>query len=277
MKIEQAKVMALGNRVSGARGHRYITVELEHLIDMPTLGNLLNLVPAADWVSQDLANSINGRFMEFDISQQIQNGGLEALQSVYIDNGPNNCNFTLEVMSTKQRVTCPPNSQGWFPLICAAKDGRFRLGAIDKDNNLGKSLASWEIPGSAANASLGFNVIYKPCFIFTDLAVPPAVWDCRQKSSSVISLDHVFNSTNFEQITNGGANRRMGLSILALADNWDAVQIAALDVITGLVSQQFWRLLPGESLRWSGESTPTNQFHAKTTIIGDSLMIIVQT
>jgi hypothetical protein len=264
VKIENAKVMTLGDRKSGT--HRYITVELDRTIDMASVA--LNLVPSCDWISVDRNNSINGRFMEFDISQHIQQGGMQSIQTVYIDNGPNNCALTLEVMSTKQRVTCPPNSQGWFPLICALKDGRFRLGALDKVNNLGKIPASWDYPAQASG--VGFSVVYKPCFIFTDQAVPPCVWDCRQKSSAIVVNTHVFTTTLTEQIT-PSSNRRMGLGFRALENNWSFVLLLKFEFATSTNSVEFWRLLPGEQIRFEGDSCPEDIFVGQANVTGDVL------
>ncbi len=257
MKVENAKTLQLGEKTAGLNGHRYITVELEYGTDMITTGQF-NLVPAADWYSTDLTGTVNGRFMEFDISQVIQAGGMKVLQSVYIDNGPNSCAMTLEVKSTKQRITCPPGGQGWFPLICAAKDGRFRLGAVDKDNNRGVNQASWILPASLTGT--GFNVQYKPCFIFTDQPVPPVVWDARQKSSTLVVGGKVFSTLAPEALTGGPAQRRMGLGFRARWDNFGTIFLEKFNVGGGAVSQNFWELFPGESIRFDADCTPVDQF-----------------
>ena len=270
MKVENAKVMTLGERFSGPQGHRYITLELEFGVDMVTSGQF-NLVPACDWFSTDLTGTVNGRFMEFDISQIVQNGGMKALQSVYIDNGPNSCAMTLEVMSTKQRVTCPPGHQGWFPLLCAVKDGRFRLGALDKDNNRGNNQPSWILPASITGS--GFSVQYKPCFIFTDQPVPPAVWDVRQKSSTLVVLGKVFSTTSPEALTSGPSQRRMGLGFRARWDNFGTIFLEKFNVGGLVISQNFWELFPGESLRFEGDSTPVDQFFGTAQFTTDALYV----
>jgi hypothetical protein len=276
VKVENAKVMTLGDRKSG--GHRYITVELERSIDMDTVpGIQYNLVPACDWVNVDIPQTINGRHIEFDISQQIQQGGMQSVQSVYIDNGPNNCAFTIEVMSTKYRVTCAPNKQGWFPLICAAKDGRFRIGAVDKYNQLGNGQPSWYLPASASLQ--GFAVTYKPSFIFTDLAVPPATWDCRQLTTFMAPFNHVFAGTGIEQLVITGSNRRFGIRFHSLCENWASMRLYTQSNIDGSINQ-FDRLYPGESLTFEGENAPVDAFYAAVQNalgVGDALHVYVQT
>jgi hypothetical protein len=42
---------------------------------------------------------------------------LEFVQTVYIDNSLNASSVTVQSLGTQQKVTCPPNAQGYFPLL----------------------------------------------------------------------------------------------------------------------------------------------------------------
>lgn len=266
--ITGGQTLQLGKR---AALPKYITVELENNTDMNQ--NIAafapNFVPTCDWFTWDIDNTINGRMMRIDISQQIQQAGIEALQSVYIDNGPNNSAVTVELTATKQRITCPPNSQGWFPLIGASKDGKMTIAYTDKDDNFGAFGPSWlDIAG--VNGT-GIPVKYKPTFHFTDVAVPGCVWDCRQKSSVLYQMSHQFAGTGIEQVTGGQGTRRMGLRFRALETNVSFIDLMVFNTLFGGISSFIWTLLPGERLEYEGDSTPTNVFYGQAGFAGDIL------
>lgn len=48
----------------------------------------------------------------------VSQGKIEYLQGVYIDNSANLNPLTLIMSVTNQRVTCPPQSQGYFSILC---------------------------------------------------------------------------------------------------------------------------------------------------------------
>lgn len=60
-----------------------------------------------------------GAEQSIDFSQQINQGLLEFISGVYIDNWSNSEDLTLLCGGTNQTITCPANSQGYFPLIVA--------------------------------------------------------------------------------------------------------------------------------------------------------------
>lgn len=55
--------------------------------------------------------------VELDLSQLINNGWLDYVSGVYVDNFANNGTITLICSGTNQRFVIPPNSAGYFPLL----------------------------------------------------------------------------------------------------------------------------------------------------------------
>jgi hypothetical protein len=59
----------------------------------------------------------NAAEIAIDGSQVVQMGKISFIQGVYIDNASNAVPFTLNIETTGQRVICPPNHQGYFPIL----------------------------------------------------------------------------------------------------------------------------------------------------------------
>lgn len=56
---------------------------------------------------------------EIEISGEmvITQGKISFIQGVFIDNADNTDKLTLTIGNTNQRIVCPANSQGYFPLL----------------------------------------------------------------------------------------------------------------------------------------------------------------
>lgn len=52
-----------------------------------------------------------------DGSQIVQQGKIEYLQGVFIDNSSNNNPLSLTMSTTNQTIICPPKSQGYFAIM----------------------------------------------------------------------------------------------------------------------------------------------------------------
>lgn len=52
-----------------------------------------------------------------DLSQLVAWGIETAIQAGYVDNGSNSQSVTITIPATGQVITCPANSQGFFPLL----------------------------------------------------------------------------------------------------------------------------------------------------------------
>lgn len=73
---------------------------------------------------------------------------MTAVQAVFIDNADNGSPVTIKSSVINQRLICPPNSQGYFPLM-VAKNGTL---------------------------SVSSSGAVKVAFIFLNVPVPAAVW-----------------------------------------------------------------------------------------------------
>ena len=68
----------------------------------------------------DWSDPVNGAVSPatFDYSSEQQRSLFSLCQGVYIDNGLNGNSLTITVGVGGQVLTCPANSQGYFPLLC---------------------------------------------------------------------------------------------------------------------------------------------------------------
>lgn len=88
--------------------------------------------------------------INIDSSQVIQNGVIEYLQGVFIDNSANATAFKLTMNGTGQIIVAPPNSQGYYMILCP------------------------NTPQLVANGTqAGGNVVN---LIFYNVPMPPIVW-----------------------------------------------------------------------------------------------------
>lgn len=55
--------------------------------------------------------------IELDGSQIVQQGKIEYLQGVFIDNSKNLNPLSLTMSTTNQQIICPPKSQGYFSIM----------------------------------------------------------------------------------------------------------------------------------------------------------------
>jgi hypothetical protein len=62
-----------------------------------------------------------------DLTQEVLNGKLDFIQSVYIDNADNAANFDITFIGAPitQRVRAQPYSQGWYPISWPVGNARF--------------------------------------------------------------------------------------------------------------------------------------------------------
>jgi hypothetical protein len=52
-----------------------------------------------------------------DFSSLISRAFINLIQTVFIDNAAGSTNVSISFEGTQQTVTCPPNSQGYFPIL----------------------------------------------------------------------------------------------------------------------------------------------------------------
>lgn len=71
-------------------------------------------------VSVDLSVG-DGDEVSLSLTQVLQQGILSMMQAIYIDNADIADAFVILVKETNQRIVCPPNSQGFFPLIASGQ------------------------------------------------------------------------------------------------------------------------------------------------------------
>lgn len=89
-----------------------------------------------------------------DFLKEYQGADIEFIQSVYIDNADGADYFHLTVPVTLYRIVCPPNRQGWFPIL------------LPKNVPLIAALA---------NALEGENE-FEMTMIFANVPMPAATW-----------------------------------------------------------------------------------------------------
>lgn len=63
----------------------------------------------------------------FDFTTFLATGAISGLQGVFIDNADNGQKLTLTINSTGQRIVCPANSQGFFPLFMQPGNGQIAV------------------------------------------------------------------------------------------------------------------------------------------------------
>lgn len=74
---------------------------------------------ALNWATIFTANASAGYFTTINLLQQFLSGQFTTIQAIYIDNSTNYYPVTIVAEDSGQSVTCPPFSQGMFPLVAA--------------------------------------------------------------------------------------------------------------------------------------------------------------
>jgi hypothetical protein len=255
------------NMDNGQPLHKFIKVALVKGQDMQNQN--YSLVIDADWYTGEEGERVNGRSIDFDISQVMRAGGMKNCAAVYIDNGAGNGLASLEVLASGQRVTCPPNHQGWFPLIAPKEDGKFRIAYNDKYNGSGLLNPAWYIPASVTGGQFPLPAPFTVNMFFTDLAVPPMVWDAHNRMGYIpISGNLPSGPTNLTAnvltpLTGGPGNKRVGFRIRNAEFSDRSVIVIVDDIVQG--STGIWTLNPNDQMIFEGENTPYNVFNAFTT------------
>lgn len=249
--------------------HKYIRVQLIRDIDLDSIENV-NLVVDADWFSFQLDPRTNGRGMDFDISQQMRSGGIRNLSSVYIDNSAGNGTCSIQVLASGYKISCPPNSQGWFPLVAALDDGKLRIGYDDKYNANGSQPPSWNYAGGVSSQFVILPEPFSLNFFFTDLAVPPSVWYTAidqgfigDSEAGDGTIDIVGGVDTLLSVS-GAGDRRQGLFMRASNLNTDVIEVAFTDPIFTLapfLSKRF--MSAGEIIEYFGKGTPYNEIRVR--------------
>jgi hypothetical protein len=69
----------------------------------------------------------DGGIVVLDLTQEVLNGKLDFIQSVYIDNADNAANFDITFVGAprSQRIRAQPYSQGWYPVSWPVGNARF--------------------------------------------------------------------------------------------------------------------------------------------------------
>lgn len=76
--------------------------------------NLSEMGPLALPYYADLSSATSA---DIDLSAETQQGFIDFINGVYIDNLDNGSNFSITCGGTNQKVICPANSQGYFSLM----------------------------------------------------------------------------------------------------------------------------------------------------------------
>lgn len=229
-----------------------------------------NLVIDADWYSREQTIQVNGRSIDFDISQAMQAGGMKSVQSVFIDNSVGTGTCTLEALSTGHRISCPAGHMGWFPVITGRENGKFRVGFSDKYNHAGIETPSWYPAAQIAGGSFPLPAAYTPNIFFTDLAVPPCVWSGRSDSGVWSHRSLTFASTANTIISSPAGTPRMGVGFKADSINFGVVNIGYLNEQNSTI-YYLWFLNPGEELIITGRECPMQDLYAQTPGVGNVL------
>lgn len=233
---------------------------------------LYSLVIDADWFNGDANTTVNGRSLTFDLSQYMKAGGMQDLQTVYIDNNVGNGIATLQALTSGQRISCPANSQGWFPLIMPQDDGKFQIGYDDKYNANGRYDPSWTIASSVVSVGAPVPAPYRFTMFFTDLAVPPCVWEAKPKWGYAINeADGVaVPPSTPTPITGGPGNARLGFRLRVDESSATGIDVGFFDSATNAVKFG-WYMLPGQTLEFEGDGVPINAIYLLAGASGGSV------
>lgn len=79
-------------------------------------------VPVPLPFATDGANSV----YDLDFRNLVDGGQITCVQTVFLDNSKGSAQVVVTVQGTGQQIKCPPNSQGYFPIL-AAKIARFEV------------------------------------------------------------------------------------------------------------------------------------------------------
>ena len=63
--------------------------------------------------------STDSSFM-LDLSSYLSSTRISQVQTIFIDNSDNGSSVTVTIPATQQRLICPANSQGYFPILCTS-------------------------------------------------------------------------------------------------------------------------------------------------------------
>lgn len=90
-----------------AQGLQFQSVKVA---DIPAEGPIAVPVPI---------NFANGNPQILDISQQVQQGRISLVQSLFVDNSGNDDPVSIQIgyPTALQTIVCPSNSQGYFPIL----------------------------------------------------------------------------------------------------------------------------------------------------------------
>lgn len=100
-----------------------------------------------------------GQAITIDLSQSMIQSKISLVQSLYVDNSLNSVAVSFQVTGTNQIVTCPPNSQGFFPILAG-------------------------IPTKILATSTSTTALV-PCFVL-NMPMPAAVWNVQQSAFTFI-------------------------------------------------------------------------------------------
>lgn len=269
-QISPALDLPLGVEKTGA--NKFIKCSLVRNVDLDNPG--VNLVVTSDWYTEGNGySSANGRSIPLDISQIMQAGGVQRLQSVFIDNSANNGSVGIEFEGSGFRVVCPPHSQGWFPIITSKQNGKMKIGSVDKYNPVGVIDPSWFLVGGLVSSIYSLPAPWSLDIFFTDLAVPPAVWDTRILSGQWVNRFTNFATTAATAISSTFGTRRSGLYFRADSANVGIIELGYHDLQLGTI--QFPYALPaGASLHITGPEASIQSLYGRASSAGDTLDFI---
>lgn len=105
----------------------------------------------------------------FDLVTAIAQNNIKTLQSIFIDNSLNSQRVVIQFGATQQKLVCPPNSQGVFPVLGQVQGTAFAASGINATVNT----APYVVFGGL-------------CYIWVlDVPMPTSVWST--KTNNVIA------------------------------------------------------------------------------------------
>lgn len=95
-----------------------------------------------------------------DLTNEIINGKLDFIQSIYIDNADNPANFDITFIGApiSQRIRAQPYSQGWYPISWPVGNARY-VAATDQGQRVNVIFANFAMPYYQDSAVPGVLVV----------------------------------------------------------------------------------------------------------------------
>lgn len=86
---------------------------------------------------------------DIDLDRLIENGNIEFIQSVFVDNTDSSQALIIEPQMSQQRIVVPASWQGYFPLF--AKTGQIKVTCADNTAQIGLNFNNFPVPAMLWN------------------------------------------------------------------------------------------------------------------------------